>query len=447
MIFKFSKGLDLPILGSPDQRIDEGRPPSKKVAVLGEDYIGLKPTMLVKVGDKVKQGQPLFEDKKNPGVTVTSPAAGNVIEINRGEKRALVSVVIQKEGKARVKCDSFDASDLYRIGEEKVRANLLKSGLWVSFRTRPFNKVPKVDDKPDSIFVNVMDTNPLAADPKVVVADDKEAFRQGLDILKNFGVKVYLCKKLGSDIPTSKSIDVVEFSGPHPSGNSSTHIHCVRPVNLNRTVWTINYQDVIAMGKFFVTGYLDTQRVIALGGPKVSSPRLIQTELGVSTDELLAGALEKGEKRVISGSVLNGRVANGPRAYLGRYDNQISVIDEDRERHLFGWIAPGPNRFSKLNVFISSIFGRNKLFNMTSSQNGSPRAVVPIGVYEKVMPLDILPTPLLKALLVKDTDMVQQLGGMELVEEDLALCTYVDPGKHDFAPVLRESLTQIELEG
>lgn len=447
MIFKFSKGLDLPILGSPDQRIDDGRPLSKKVAVLGQDYIGLKPTMLVKVGDDVKQGQALFEDKKTAGVKIVSPAAGVVVEINRGEKRALISVVIEKQGKARIKCNSFEASELKNIGEKKVRANLLKSGLWVSLRTRPFNKTPQVDAKPAAIFVNAMDTNPLAADPQIIIGTEADAFRSGLDVLNNFGVKVYLCKALGSDISNSKSAETVEFSGPHPAGNASTHIHCVRPVNINYTVWTINYQDVIAVGKLFVTGYLDTTRVIALGGPKVSSPRLVQTEMGADIAALLSGSLEGGDNRVISGSVLNGRVASGKNAYLGRYDNQISVIDEDRERHFFGWIAPGINRFSKLNVFISSILGRNKLFNLTSSQNGSPRAIVPIGVYEKVMPLDILPTPLLKAILVKDTDSVQQLGGIELVEEDLALCTYVDPGKHDFGPVLRENLTQIELEG
>ncbi len=446
MVFNLSKGLDLPILGAPDQRIDEGRPVTK-VAVLGNDYIGLKPTMLVKVGDKIKQGQALFEDKKNPGVRVTSPAAGKVIEVNRGEKRALVSVVIEKEGKARTKFTAYEASELSSIDDKKLRNNLIKSGLWTAFRTRPFNKVPAIDATLDGIFVNAMDSNPLAADPQVVIADEKESFKQGLDVLSSFSVPVHLCKAVGADIPSSQGVEVSEFSGPHPAGNASTHIHFIMPVNANRSVWTINYQDVIAIGKLFISGYLDTARVVALGGPKVRSPRLIRTELGADVSELVADALLDGENRVISGSILNGSEASGTQAYLGRYDNQISVIDEDRERRFMGWIVPGTNRFSKLNVFVSSILGRKKRFNLTSSQNGSPRPIVPVGVYEQVMPLDILPTPLLKAIVVKDTDTLQQLGGLELAEEDLALCTYVDPGKHDFGPVFRENLTQIELEG
>ncbi len=436
----------MPILGTPDQRIDEGRVVTK-VAVLGNDYIGLKPTMLVKVGDTVKLGQPLFEDKKTPGVFVTAPAAGKVVEVNRGEKRALLSVVIEKSGKDQVEFQSYEASDLSSLSDDKLRENLIQSGMWTAFRTRPFNKIPAVDAKADAIFVTAIDTNPLSANPQIVIAEEKEAFKQGLDVLTSFDVPVHLCKAAGVEIPTSKGIQVSEFSGPHPAGNASTHIHFVMPVNANRTVWTVGYQDVIAIGKLFVLGRLDTNRVIALGGPKVDSPRLLRTQLGADIIELVSESIHDGENRLISGSVLNGSVAEDTVAYLGRYDQQITVIDEDRERRFMGWIAPGANRFSKTNAFLSSIFGRGKLFNLTSSQNGSPRPIVPIGVYEQVMPLDILPTPLLKAIVVKDTDTLQQLGGLELVEEDLALFTYVDPGKHDFGPVFRENLTQIELEG
>ena len=446
MVFNLSKGLDLPILGTPDQRIDEGRVVTK-VAVLGNDYIGLKPTMLVKVGDQVKLGQPLFEDKKTPGVLVTAPAAGSVIEINRGEKRALLSIVIEKEGKDQIEFDAYEASDLTSLDDDKLRSNLIQSGLWTAFRTRPFNKVPGVESKPDAIFVNAMDTNPLASDPQIIIAEEKESFKQGLDVLSSFGVPLHLCKAAGADVPTSNNVQVSEFSGPHPAGNAGTHVHFIMPVNAKRTVWTVSYQDVIAIGKLFVLGRLDTTRVIALGGPKVDSPRLIRTQLGADIPELVSESIHEGENRIISGSILNGSVAEGPVAYLGRYDQQISVIDEDKERRFMGWIVPGADRFSKMNIYISSFLGKNKLFNLTSNQNGSPRPIVPVGVYEKVMPLDILPSPLLKAIVVKDTDTVQQLGGLELAEEDLALCTYVDPGKHDFGPVLRENLTQIELEG
>ena len=446
MAFNLSKGLDLPILGTPDQRIDEGRVVAK-VAVLGNDYIGLKPTMLVKVGDVVKLGQPLFEDKKTPGVMVTAPAAGKVVEVNRGEKRTLLSVVIEKSGKEQIEFQSFEASDLSSLDNDKLRENLIQSGLWTAFRTRPFNKVPAVDATADAIFITAMDTNPLSADPEIVISEEKEAYKQGLDVLTSFNVPVHLCKAEGAEIPTSKGIQVSEFSGPHPAGNASTHIHFIMPVSAARTVWTIGYQDVIAIGKLFVLGRLDTTRVIAIGGPKVDSPRLLRTQLGADIIELVSESIQEGENRLISGSVLNGSIAEDAVAYLGRYDQQITVIEEDRERRFMGWIVPGTNRFSKTNAFLSSIFGRGKLFNLTSSQNGSPRPIVPIGIYEQVMPMDILPTPLLKAIIVKDTDTLQQLGGLELVEEDLALLTYVDPGKHDFGPVLRENLTQIELEG
>jgi len=443
--FKISKGLDLPLIGAPDQRVSDGKPVTS-VAVLGADYIGLKPTMLVQAGDSVKKGQALFEDKKNPGVFVTAPASGSVSAINRGAKRALVSVVIEKSGKEEVSFQSYPIDELHQLDDEVVRTNLQTSGLWTSFRTRPYNKVPKVDSAPSAIFVNAMDTNPLAADPAIVLADQRDAFRNGLIVLTTFGVKTYVAKAPGADIPAIESVTTAEFAGPHPAGLSSTHIHFIDPVNAEKTAWTISYQDVVAIGHLFETGKLNTERVVALGGPKVQSPRLLKTEVGASLDELLKGTLVEGPKRIISGSVLEGNKVSGDSAYIGRYHSQISVIDEDEERHLFGWIAPGANRFSKMNIFVSSFF-RNKLFNITSSQNGSPRAIVPIGVFEKVMPLDILPTPLVKAILVKDTDSIQELGGLELVEEDLALCTFVDPGKHDFGPALRDSLTQIEVEG
>lgn len=445
MLFKLSKGLDLPILGMPDQRVSEGKPVTS-VAVLGNDYIGLKPTMLVQVGDKVKKGQALFEDKKNPGVLITASAAGEVTQINRGAKRALISVVIKKQGNDQVAFNRYPVDELHQLEEGLVRENLIKSGLWTALRTRPYSKVPAVAAKPSAIFVTAIDTNPLAANPEVVLTGSEDEFRQGLTVLTNFGVKTHLCKAPGANIPSIDAVETSEFAGPHPAGLPGTHIHFIDPVNATKQAWFINYQDVVRIGKLFVSAELSAEQTISLGGPMVSSPRLVKTELGASLDELLNGAALDGDKRVISGSVLHGTTASGAGAYLGRYHNQVSIINEDEERHLFGWITPGPKRFSKINVFISSLF-RGKRFNITSSQNGSPRAIVPIGVFEKVMPLDILPTPLIKAILVKDTDTVQQLGGLELDEEDLALCTFVDPGKHDFGPILRDNLTQIEREG
>jgi Na+-transporting NADH:ubiquinone oxidoreductase subunit A len=444
LFFKIKKGLDIPLKGRPDERIDIVNPVSKS-AVLGSDYIGLKPTMLVKEGDSVKAGTPLFEDKKNPGVVVTSPASGTVSAINRGAKRALISVVIDVEGDHS---EAFLIEDLASIDADQVRELLIKSGLWVSMRTRPYGKVPAVDATPNSIFVNAMDTNPLAVDPALIINERASDFATGVNLLDKFGVPVYVCQADGAQLPdfNGNNVQVAKFAGKHPAGLSSTHVHNIDPVNGSKSVWTLGYQDVIAIGSLAKTGKLDTTRYVAVAGPLVNSPRVLASKLGAKISELIDGRTAEGHKRVISGSVLNGHMAVGATDYLGRYDNQISVIEEAGDREFMGWIAPGLTKFSAINVLISSIF-KPKAFNITTSQNGSPRAIVPIGVFEKVMPLDILPTPLIKSLLVRDTDAAQQLGCLELVEEDLALCSFVDPGKHDFGPVLRSTLTQIEVEG
>ncbi len=447
MFFKVKKGLDIPLRGRPDARIDTATEISS-VAVLGEDYVGLKPTMLVREGDSVKRGTPLFEDKKNPGVLIVSPASGTVAAINRGAKRALISVAINVEGDDAETIEAAKDADVANISIEEVRDAMQKGGVWNSFRTRPYGKVPAVDSTPNSIFVNVMDTNPLAADPSLVINERAAEYALGLSILNKFGVPVYVCQAKGADLPTADGANtqVASFEGKHPAGLSSTHVHFVDPVFGEKVVWTIGYQDVIGLGSFFTSGAIDNTRYVALGGPLVNSPRVFKTVAGASISQLTEGRLAEGSNRTISGSVLNGHTAEGSRDFLGRYDNQVSVIEEDDNREFMGWIAPGMNKFSASSVFFANLF-KPKTFRITSSQNGSPRAIVPIGVFERVMPLDILPTPLVRALLVKDTDSAQELGVLELVEEDVSLLSFVDPGKHDFGPVLRSTLTQIEREG
>ena len=445
MFFKIKKGLEIPLQGRPDERIDAANEVSS-VAVLGSDYVGLKPTMLVKEGDAVKEGTPLFEDKKNPGVIITSPASGTISSINRGAKRALISVVVDIDGDAS---EDFSVNgDIADINEEQVRETLIKSGSWVSFRTRPYGKVPTIDATPNSIFVNAMDTNPLAVNPTVIINEQASEFATGVSILGKFGVPVYVCQDNGAKLPdlNTSNVKIASFQGKHPAGLASTHVHYIDPVNAKKSVWTIGYQDVIAIGQLFNTGRLSVSRHVAVAGPLVNSPRVFASRVGANISQLIEGRTTDGKKRVISGSVLNGHHAEGPTDYYGRYDNQVSVIEEDDNREFMGWIAPGFAKFSALNVFFANFF-KPKAFNITSSQNGSPRAIVPIGGYERVMPLDILPTPLVKALVVKDTDSAQELGCLELVEEDLALCSFVDPGKHDFGKVLRTTLTQIEREG
>ena len=445
-MIKIKRGLDLPITGAPAQRIEAGRP-VRSVAIIGFDYHGMKPTMQVQVGDRVKLGQVLFSDKKTPGVNFTAPGAGVVSAIHRGEQRVLQSVVIDLDGDEQLSFASYPVAQLGNLEAAQVRDNLQASGLWTALRTRPFSKVPAIDATPASIFVTAIDTHPLAADPAVVIAEQAADFENGLKVLTRLA-KVFLCKAEGVSLPGEGTAGVTSesFAGPHPAGLAGTHIHFLDPVNATKSVWTINYQDVIAVGKLFTTGQLWTERVVALAGPVVEQPRLVRTRLGANLQELTAGELKAGHNRVISGSVFGGRTSRGACAFLGRYHQQVSCLGEGNDREMLHYLRAGVNKHSVLNVFVSKLMG-DKKFPFTTTTNGSPRAMVPVGNYEKVMPLDILPTQLLRSLIVADTDMAQKLGCLELDEEDLALCNYVCAGKYEYGPILRENLTRIEKEG
>ncbi|PHR82213.1 MAG: NADH:ubiquinone reductase (Na(+)-transporting) subunit A [Colwellia sp.] len=440
------KGLDVPVKGEPQQVIHDG-PSIKTVATLGEEFVGMRPTMFVKVGDRVKKGQEIFEDKKNPGVKFTAQAAGVVKEINRGEKRVLQSVVIEVDGNDQITFTSYSANELGSISREKVVSNLVESGLWTALRTRPFSKVPAIDSTTTAIFVSAMDTNPLAANPEVIISEQSDAFKDGLTILSRLTEgEIFVSKAPGANIPTVGAVQVNDFAGKHPAGLVGTHIHFLKPASADKFVWHIGYQDVIAFGKLFTSGEIDNTRVISLAGPVAKNPRLVRTVLGASTAELTAGEVTDGEIRVVSGSLLMGSTANAVHGYLGRYHVQISLLLEGREKEFIGYMYPGPNKFSVTRAYMSHFFPK-KLFSMTTTTNGSERAMVPIGNFERVMPLDILPTMLLRDLVAGDTDTAQQLGVLELDEEDLALCTFVCPGKTDYGVYLRDCLTTIEKEG
>ncbi len=338
------KGLDLPISGAPAQVINDGNP-VKKVALLGEEYVGMRPTMHVRVGDEVKKGQVLFADKKNPGVIFTSPASGKVIEVNRGAKRVLQSVVIEVAGEEQITFDSYAANELVSLDRDAIKKQLIDSGMWTALRTRPFSKVPAIDAHTKAIFVTAMDTNPLSADPEVIINELSDAFVAGLDILSRLSDdKVYVCKK-GTSLPKSNASNVEEhvFDGPHPAGLVGTHMHHLYPVSAEHVAWSINYQDVIAFGQLFLSGEIYTDRVVALAGPVVTNPRLVRTHMGACINDIVEREIMPGEVRVISGSVLSGVHAQGPHAYLGRYHQQVSVLREGREKNCLGWAMPGKN--------------------------------------------------------------------------------------------------------
>jgi Na+-transporting NADH:ubiquinone oxidoreductase subunit A len=447
-MIKIKRGLDIPIQGAPEQTIEDA-PAARAVALVGFDYIGMKPTMAVAEGDRVKLGQLLFTDKKNEGVRYTAPASGTVAAINRGARRVLQSVVVELGGDEAEDFGAHSAADARALTAAAVRQQLVDSGLWTALRTRPFSKVPAIDSEPAAIFITAIDTQPLAADPAPIIAAQPEAFALGQDLLATLtGGKVYVCAAAGAAVATGTAgnIELAEFAGPHPAGLPGTHIHFLEGVNVNKVVWTVGYQDVIGIGRLFLDGRLYTERVVSLAGPQVEKPRLLRTRLGADLQALCAGQLLDGDNRMISGSVLGGRNVQAPTAYLGRYHNQVSVLLEGRQREFMGWLSPGVNKHSNLGIYVSSFFGRKPLA-MNTNTNGSERAMVPVGSYETVVPLDVLPTQLLRSLIVGDTDMAQALGCLELEEEDLALCSYVCPGKYEYGPILRDNLTRIEKEG
>ncbi|MEN8192521.1 MAG: Na(+)-translocating NADH-quinone reductase subunit A [Bacteroidota bacterium] len=446
--FRIKKGLDLPIAGSPRQEISR-LIKTKKVALLGDDYVGMKPTMLIAVGDQVKLGQVLFTDKKTPGVKYTSPAAGKVLEINRGEKRVFKSIVIEVDGSNEETFNSYPENELDNLTVNEIKTNLIDSGLWTSLRVRPFSKVADPENQPHSIFITAIDTNPLSPSIEKVLEEKENDFINGLKVISKLTEgTMFLCKTPDFIIPSVsiKNLSVEEFDGPHPSGLVGTHIHKLDPVSSKRHVWYINVQDVSAIGHLFTKGKINTERIISLAGPQVTNPILIKTQIGADLNELIEGELKEGENRVISGSVLSGFTATGTVSYLGRYHQQVSVIKEDRKREFFGWVNPSAKKYSVKEVMLSSILP-NKKFDFSTALNGGHRAIVPIGSYEKVMPLDILPNYLLRSLAVDDIEEAEQLGCLELDEEDLALCTFVCPSKVDHGENLRRNLTIIEKEG
>ncbi|MEM9386702.1 MAG: Na(+)-translocating NADH-quinone reductase subunit A [Pseudomonadota bacterium] len=447
--FMLRKGLDLPILGAPRVDAIGEAPPVRTVAVLGDDYLGLKPRVSVQEGDPVGAGSALFAHKDNPGAMITSPAAGHVRAINRGERRRLISIEVDLDPSAAPPVDFSDVGDIDT--RQGLAARLGAAGLWTSFRTRPYSKVPALDAVPAAIFVNAMDSEPLAPDPAHTLAHASEAFRTGLTAVSRLcdeDGKTYLCQPQGADIADDlgPGVEAVTFSGPHPAGLPGTHIHFLHPPTAERPVWTIGYQDVIAIGRLLQSGHLDGERVIALAGPLCRAPRLLRTVMGASLMDLTTGELHDGsDARLISGSVLSGRAGEGPTAYLGRYARQVTVIEEDREQIPFGWIRPMADKFAFQPVLGSALAKR--VFALTSNLNGGRRAMVPTGTFEQLMPQDYLPTQLLRALLVMDTDTAQALGALELDEEDLGLVGFACPAKYEYGQALRDCLSKIEREG
>ena len=447
MEFNLTKGLDLSLKGEiTNQDLPNEKNLTSRVALLGTDFHGIRPTMFVAEGQEVKQGDKLFEDKKNPRYSHLSPINGKIIEINRGDRRSFLSMVIEKNDDE----NSFEVDTTFEKSSDQVLNFLNDYGLLGLFRTRPFSKVPMVGSLPNKIFISLIDSNPLSFEPKIIIEDNLEAFNKGLELisyLPNDGVHLGISND-DLELFSSHNINYHKFNGPHPIGLVGTQIHKISPASLTNQIWTIGYQEIIKIGKTLISGYLSNEKYISISGPQVFDPEIVMTNYGACVEELTAGKLLEGENRIISGSVLCGHICEGPKAYLSNFSNQISVIREVNkdDREFLNWLRPEIRKHSSLRMFLTSIF-KNYKYNLTSAINGGFRAIVPVGVYEEIFPMNLMITQLLKAIVTEDTELAQTLGVLELDEEDLALCTYSCPSKYDYGLILRNILEKIEKDG
>lgn len=448
MTIRIKKGLNLSLKGEIDHQVlPEVKNFTSRVAILGKDFHGIRPTMFVSEGQQVTQGEKLFEDKKNPGYFHLSPVNGTISEINRGDRRSFLSMVIEKSNDT----DTFEIDTTFDKTNDQVLNFLKNFGLLGLFRTRPFSKVPLVDSLPNKIFISLIDSNPLSFDPTLVLRENLESFNKGLEIISYLPkeeIHVGIAEDNNLDLYKAENINYHTFSGPHPIGLVGTQIHKISPATLTNQIWTIGYQELIKIGKTVLTGRQSNEKYISISGPQVFNPEIVLTNFGACVEELSAGKLIEGNNRLISGSVLCGHMCEGPLAYLSSFSNQLTVIREvnQDDREFLNWLRPEIKKHSSLRMFLASVIKDYK-YNLTSALNGGFRAIVPVGIYEDIFPMNLMITQLLKAIVTEDTELAQSLGVLELDEEDLALCTYSCPSKYDYGLILRNILEKIEKDG
>jgi len=434
------KGFDIRIAGAAEKILGVCTNP-ERYGVRPVDFPGLIPKLNVKSGDRVLAGDPLFHDKLRPEIVFNSPVSGTVVTIERGDKRKLLEIVVEKSGDDYVNFGKSDPSDLSR---DEIIAELLISGLWPAIRQRPYNVIARPGDKPKSIFISGFDTSPLAADHNYIMDNSPASFlRTGINaILKLTGGKVNLVLKgdaSSSPVLTGTAgVEISYFSGPHPAGNPGIHIHHLDPVNKGEVVWIINLQDIVAIGRLFEEGIYKPERIIALTGTEVINPQYYRMLSGASISQIVSGNVKEGNLRYISGNVLTGtKIASD--GYLGFYDSQVTVIPEGDYYEFFGWASPGLNKYSFSKTFASALFPK-KSYRLDTNFHGEERAFVVTGQYEKVVPMDIYPMQLLKAILAGDIDSMENLGIYEVAEEDFALCEFLCPSKIEIQSILRNGL-------
>ncbi|MEN8161392.1 MAG: NADH:ubiquinone reductase (Na(+)-transporting) subunit A [Myxococcota bacterium] len=439
---RIRRGLDLPIPGAADGAV-QAAPTIRRAGVLGADYPGLHLRSLVAVGDAVALGQPILVDRRDPSLRVTAPGSGHVSAIHPGERRTIEAVEIGLGAGEERRWEPHDPETLARQPRSAVVSRLCESGLWCALRARPFGKIPSPATEPDAIFVTALDTHPLAPPPELAVGEHAENFVHGLTVLTVLTPgAVHLCRGRGSPISArgQPRVREVEFSGPHPAGLAGTHVHHLMRIRAGRSVWTLGYADVIAIGKLFTTGRLWTERIVSVAGPGVRQPRHLRARLGASTEDLVGDLLGEGPCRIVSGSLLAGHTAAGRAAFVGRGHVQVSVLPEPSDDERASWWGVGRHgRARRLLPWRPRTFaGRG--------EDAAPGPFLPLPEFERVVPLDLPVLPLLRALVVGDDETAAALGALELTEEDLALCSFLCPSRIDYGARLRRVLERLEAQ-
>lgn len=469
--FQIKQGRDIKLKGAAPKEIVTLSLP-RQVAVVPSDFKGIKASLCVKVNDAVKVGTPLFEDKHCPEIRIVSPVSGRVVAIDRGDKRFLQDILLESDGRQEaVPQRRFSRSEIPGLSKEEVEKTLLQSGLWPVLRQRPFSKVAHPQQSPKSIFVHAMNTEPLAADVDFILQGKEEQFHAGLNVLQRLTKgKVYVCARYGAEskaLTQARGVETHHFSGPHPAGNVSTHIHYLDPVRKGDHVWYVEAQDVLRIGSLFLEGAYSPERVVAVTGEGAGRRFYARTVLGAPVSLLLKGSNPEGlpvpsgnlsagrvgpalrdrqGMRYISGSVLAGREV-GKNGHLSFYDSQLTVIPEGGKRVLLGWLSPGFDKYTFSKTFVSSFLPEKKEVSLTTDKQGSDRAIVLNHIYDSLVPLDIMVYFLLKAAISGDIEEAEKLGILECDEEDFALCSFACPSKTDVGAIIREGLELIEKEG
>lgn len=451
--FIIKKGMNINLAGAPDSMMAQALD-AAQVAVIPTEYIGMKTRLKVKEGDTVKRGTPVLFDKKNPAFNICAPAGGRVSQIVYGKRRVLERIVIDVDAAdPSEKFDKFKSDELLKADRTKIITHLQQTGLLALLIARPFSRMAKADTLPKSIFVNGMNTAPYQPDINFVILGQEQNFQAGLNVLTRLtDGKVHLCldgsKQNVSTLKDAQHVDVHYFSGPHPSGNASVHIHHIDAISPGDTVWTIKAQDVILIGQLFLNGEYPTHRVITLAGPAINkgSARHYKIRLGGSLAKLFSDHVEKSEVRIVSGDFLSGAAVPAD-SFLRLHDRGFTVLPEDRERHFLGWLAPGHNRLSSSRTFVSKWLGQGRSWALGTNQRGESRPLVLTGLYDKYMPMNIMVDFLVRAVLARDADEAMALGLLETDPEDFSICAFVCPSKMDLCGIIRKGLDQVEKEG